>query len=553
MRLRHVVFAMSSVAFGGGAEARALGDLESLRSEHSFEPRRSWRGSTAFPASDPSEIDNGIPYDLAIQKSVHNAFDREEPLLDQLLYHRIRSLELDVHSHREGTVAPPGEWFVYHEDNPIMRSSSCSELSDCLGQIAAFHRAFPRHEVVTLFVDLKEDFDENHRPSDLDDALAFALGRDNIVSPGDLMNACPTAVTVRGAVTRPCRFPTLAELRGKFILAMTGGAACEETSAITRYGGDHPSYRLAFTAPNVDARCPVSSYDARPDVVFFNMTFAERARAAEVKQRGLVARIYSGGIMGGLDSARDFAAARATGAAHLATDKVNFDRDRWTITHQSHGFPFTCAGCDDLVEPGVVLGMRAVSGDQWGTSDSGMFALESDAADATWSALVSVPSSHVEPFAKACLVARASDHPRSANVAVCRTFDGNPPRAQVRSEDGAATTSIDAPSFDGIAVDSPAFLKLDVKQVAGGSRVTASASLDGEAWSTIATIQLPIVLTSRGISVSSNGDAMVKGLFANLRRRRNGVETSIPMTALEQKALGAGARGDAFDGVFSSR
>ena len=509
------------------------------------------RPATELEAEPSADDGPAVPYDRAIQKSVHNAYERAEPLLDQLVYHRVRSLELDIHTRREGANAPSGDWFVYHDDNPLMRNTSCARLTDCLGQLAAFHAAVPRHEVVTVFVDLKEPFGSGHLPEDLDDALAKGLGRENIVAPADVIARCPGASTVRDAVTGACAFPTLGALRGKFVIVTTGGTYCNADSLVARYGGDDPRARLAFVGPNVDGGCATESYDPRPDVVFFNMAFAERARASDIKSRGLVARVYKGGVPGGLNTAGDFAAARTSGAVHLATDKASFEQDGWAASHGPRGFPFTCEGCaDDLVERDAVVGLRATSGDQWDGSDSAFFAYETDPLDATWSALVSVPSSHVQPFAKACLVARASDAADAANVAVCRAFDAHPPRAQVRAESGGPTVSRDASAFDGFTAETPAFLRLDVKSVGGGSEVTASASRDGRSWSAILTTTLSIPLRVRGATVSSHGPASVKGLFANLAKTQGGTITTMSTASLQQQALGAGAAGDAFDGVF---
>ncbi len=500
------------------------------------------------PAEEPGAE---VPYDRAIQKSVHNAYERYEPLIDQLVYHRVRSLELDIHVRREGATAPAGDWFVYHEDKPLLRKTSCMRLSDCLGQLAAFHAAIPRHEVVTVFVDLKDGFEDGHQPANLDAAFTKALGREAILAPADLLEACPGASTLREAVTGACRFPTLRALRGKFLFVTTGGSSCDTASPVARYGGDDPKARLAFVAPNVSGSCTVASYDARPDVVFFNMPLAEKARATEVAERGLVARIYGGGAQGGLDTPESFAAAREAGAVHLATDKVNIERDPWAATHGPKGFPFTCEGCgDDLVEPGPILGVRATSGDQFGSADSAFFAWEEGSGDAIYSALVSVPSSHVEEFAKACLVARASEDPGAASAAVCRIFDNHLPRAQIRSTSGGATTSTEAPSIPGVTVEVPAFLRLAIETTGPGTKVTASASSDGKTWWTITTTTLGVPLPLRGVSVSSHGAASVKALFVNLVREDAAGERTLDATTLEQAAVGTSSTGQAFDGVF---
>lgn len=542
MRFRHAALALFYMACGdSGALAHPIHDDSGTEVQ-------------LEPTEPPLELDApDIPYDRAIQKSIHNAYERAEPLIDQLVYHRVRSIELDIHVRRQGAVAPPRDWFVYHEDNPVMRNTSCSQLSDCLGQLAAFHAAIPRHEVVTLFVDLKESFETGHQPDDLDAALVKALGRSNILTPADMMADCPGAPSLRAAVTGRCTFPTLRMLRGKFIIVTTGGTSCDTGSLVARYGGPTPSKRLAFIGPNVDAACPAESYDGKPDVVFFNLSFDERARATELRDRKLVTRIYRGGIAGGLNRKADFDEARAAGACHLVTNRASFEQDAWTMTHGARGFPFACEGCGgELAEPGSVLGLRAMSGDQWGAADSGFFAYENDPADSSWSALVSVPSSHVAPFAKACLVARESDAADAANVAVCRTFDAHSPRAQMRSRTGGPTTSIRAAGFDGLSDETPAFLRLTVETIDLSSKVTTSVSRDGKFWLPMTTTMLPVALPIRGLSVSSHTRSeKVKGLFTNLVRTKSGGTATVAAATLEHKAIGQGATGEAFDGIFA--
>lgn len=495
-----------------------------------------------------------IPYSEAVQKSSHNSYEREEPILDQLLYHRIRSIELDVHVSRSGSSELAGDWFVYHEDMPFFRDTSCATASTCLAQVTAFHRAVPHHEVTTVFVDLKDDFSPGHMPADLDAVLVRSLGRQAIFTPADAMKRCPTATSLRDALAGTCSFPTLGELRGRIMLAVTGGSACDASSHVRSYGGDAPLERIAFLAPNVDATCPVSSQDADPNgAVFANMTWEARDQAAEANARGLVGRIYHGGMIGGLDTKEELEGARAAGGRHLATDRASFEADLWAKTHDTHGFPFECQGCAGFAEPGDVVGIRASTGDLWSTEDSGFFALtEGTAEPETWSTLVSVPSSHVEPFAKACLVARASDEPDAAYAAVCRTFDRHPARMQVRGVRGGETTALDAPPIAGFGAEVPALLRLAVTPDATSTTVRAEVSADGASWVTVGTTTLQGSLRARGVAVSSHQPNPVKALFAGLSRATAGAAAmpiSLPSLPF-RKGIGAASSGEAFDGVF---
>jgi hypothetical protein len=396
-----------------------------------------------------------VPYGAAIMKATHNAYDRDEPLFDQLVYHRIRSLELDVHTSRSGTDAPASDWFVYHADVPFMRDSSCSMLSDCLGQIAAFHAAVPRHEVVTLFVDLKDDFKPGHSVAELDAALEKALGPDALVRPKDLLAACPGASSLRAAVHGSCAFPKLGALRGKIVVAATGGLLCDRTSTIAQYAGGDATPRLGFVAPELSADCPIERYDERPDVVFLNMALRERSRLSSVRARGLVARVYGGGLEGGLDTAAEFSAANAAGAQLLATDKVNADADAWSTTTSRRGWPFRCAGCDADVEAADLIAVRAQTGDLGSDEDSAYFAYEASSGESTWTTFLSVPSSNVEPLAKGCLMARASEAADAAAVAVCRPLDQDPPRVLVRRTTGAIASWVELQDVAGVSAETP--------------------------------------------------------------------------------------------------
>src|SRR5262245_5721563 len=130
MRLRYVALVLATYACGANGDRKIAGPVS----------ERTWADAP------PSTEDRATAsYADAVQKSSHNSYAREEPLLDQLLYHRIRSVEVDIHRSREGVKAKRGEWFVYHEDLPLMRTTSCVMLADCVRQLAAFHAAIPRH------------------------------------------------------------------------------------------------------------------------------------------------------------------------------------------------------------------------------------------------------------------------------------------------------------------------------------------------------------------------------------------------------------------------
>src|SRR6185436_19762467 len=112
------------------------------------------------------------------------------------------------------------------------------------------------------------------------------------------------------SVTAPCRWPKLADLRGRVVVVATGGTLCQKSN-VGDYGGAAPRSRAVFMAPNVDGGCPFASYTAKPDVVFFNMDDGNLPQAKPIHAAGLVSRAYQGGLQGGFDAAPDFDRAKS--------------------------------------------------------------------------------------------------------------------------------------------------------------------------------------------------------------------------------------------------
>lgn len=509
--------------------------------------------SSSGTSGDPGNTDpSPIPFNQVTLKTIHNSYARDEPILDMMLYDNVRSVEFDIHKGK-GADAPAGQWYVYHVDLPTQDGTSCKFLDDCLATVAAFHKAMPEHEVVTVYIDLKDDWATGHMPTDFDDHVAKILGRENIATPADFLAGCEGAATVRAAVTGSCKFPSLGALRGKVIVAVTGGSGCDANSHVSKYGGSKPNDRLAFMAADLGAECPLTEYDKRPDFVFLNMTFDDRSMAQAVRDKGLVGRVYKGGIGGGLDSSDDFNAGKAAGAQHLATDKANVDQDPWSTTQAAKGFPFSCIGCEALNEASPLLAVSANSGDQWDKADSGFFAYESDTDESTWTALIGVPSSHTEEFAKACLTARASDAPGAANVSFCRPFDNSPPRVQLRLNDGEATTTEDAPAWANFSSESAFFLRLHVKPDGADTQVEAYVSKDGQDFGQpLSQRILHTALPLRGVSLSTHGSGKKRAFFAGLTRNQPDLPPQkVTASKLTKKAIGTGASGDLRDGAIA--
>lgn len=487
-------------------------------------------GTTTEDATTEPEA-SGPRYHEVRQKSSHNAFQRHEALFDQFVYHRIRSLELDIYTSKAFESGLTGDWFVYHID-VIDDDTHCRTLSQCLGQVAAFARAVPEHEVVTLWIDLKNGFGAGHQPADLD-ALLEAAFADALVRPAELLAACPGATTLQEAVTtRGCTWPRLESWRGRVIAMLTGGDLADPSGPLATYVGADASARAAFVAPGLsDARELFKNSEA----IVHNLEIGDVTVAEAVRAAGMVSRVWVA------DDEDAWAAAVQAGVHHIATNQINRGEDPWANTAGPQGWPFTCIeDCDaPASEAAAIVTVTVDSGDLWGSSDEGLFAaVELGAGEVAWTAAIAAPNSHVEPWAKACLAARAGLAADAAYLAICRPADDHPLRVQLRETAGASTQALEFAGVSGLTGESPAFVRLE--RMADGTCVRGLGSSDGAAWTAIAEHCFAQPLTHVGLAASSHGAGSLPLLFVAPTATPGG---PVAAADLAVTPLGAGAGG----------
>lgn len=520
-------------------------------------------GGTYVPASDTQglidaitqALSSGVRYNQVQQKSSHNSYERAEALIDQLTFHRVRSIELDIHNGKGRQDVRDNDWFVYHDR--LDRKTTCNRLSDCLDELGAFHDANPDHEVVTVFIDLKNDWQPGRMAENLDDQLTRPrhMGRSAILTPSDLRGLCtrPSNVDLLTAVTGDCAWPTLDQLRGKFIFVLTGGT--DRLDAYYPDGGD-----VAFIAPEVDDIDPAA---LRTDVIFYNHKDPDADLAKKVFDAGLVLRLYDLG--GALDS--DFAGfiefteARSSMAHHLGTDHINYLEDPWSRTHSDRGFPFDYLLEDrpeTLSEGGNVLSVKVESGEIKGGKDSFHFAyLENPGVTGTWDAQVSTANSHIEKKGQGCLMARENLSSDSPYFAMCRYSDDNRVHAFWMDSGGEkGSQGADIAPDDTVDKESISFISIRIVETDGEYCVSGRAGLTpggfpdtpDEGFQTVETVCFDDPLVYQGVASSSKKDNKpLTFLYSRLR-----LDEAVLTTAdLTQRNIGKKANGLAYDGIWA--
>jgi hypothetical protein len=323
-------------------------------------------------------------------KNSHNSYERREGILDQLIYHLVRSIEYDCYPG-----AFPGQFRVFHTAGYFQSYSSFRTLEDGVKLLLEFNQNFPRHWPVSIFVDLKTGFSSSHSAEDFD----AAIEKLPLFTPADLAgneSSLEAAIQANG-------WPEIVDMRGKFLWVITTGqeSYCSDDTSCNA--------RKAFVSTIAEAEGDVGKLSYS---VFYNQNSKYSEFAREIFDRGFIGRVYD---LNDIDDQEKWDKA-IEGPFHLiATDKVNFHKDTFSKTHNADGLPFySLNGFDvstlDADEGASIMHMYANNGDTWGRVDDTHLAYfrVSDPTNewVEYTTTISLVNSHCDEFAKAGIMVR---------------------------------------------------------------------------------------------------------------------------------------------------
>ncbi len=440
-------------------------------------------------------------YNDVQQKSSHNSFGRHEGFLDQFLFHRIRSVELDIYRSKIGQSYDDDNWFVYH--TPVVDTrTNCNRLSDCLALFRIFDQQVPQHEVVTVWVDAREGFYGSQNEAAFDKLITRYINKNDILKPSDLHQACPSAGSLKDTVSNGCDWPSLSALKGKWIFVITSGD----------YETDRDN-RIAFRAESIASTRDID----RSRRIFFNTSSKNNTLTNHIHRDNFVSRRYV------LDSRGDFESAISGKTHHISTNKINFLNDNWAKTHNANdltAWPFRCIGnCGTQHEKGNTIGIEVNSEDIWGRRDHFTFLYQDrNRSHSRYEASIHAASSHVDRWAKGCLMVRASLSNNSPYLAICRPSDNSTLRVQWREDysnnSRFAEKAINLSVAPGVERADLSFVKIDTWRE--NHCAIASGSVDGKNWTNIASQCFSEPLRYQGLAASSHGNRNVRHLFNNV-------------------------------------
>lgn len=270
-------------------------------------------------------------YNQVMMTGPHNTMQKFMPPGDMAGALDIRSFEIDINGYDD----LPGDWRVYHVWSGT--ATHAYYLSDYLRLFNGYHNTNPQHEVITIWIDTRWSFGPETpglpTAEDLDTLLLNTFGEDTVFSPRDLWDRCPNPgkVSLQHAVNPDfgpnCQWPTLEELRGKFIFVLTG------YDAPTYF---HTSVQLTheFFASFEDVE--EENLDQYNSVLFFNY--------GEVPSQSLIDAIqdehHATVRAFGTDDETKFNLAKQRGVNTIGTDcHDDSDAGSWCHTRNSD-FPF---------------------------------------------------------------------------------------------------------------------------------------------------------------------------------------------------------------------
>jgi len=131
--------------------------------------------------------------------------------LDQQLAGGLRAFELDLHLRADGVFE------IYHIAI-IDTGTTCATLDDCLGVIATWSSAHPKHTPITIWFELKDDTGGNMITDivPVEQVITKVFAKDKLITP----------VWLRGSYASPheritmAGWPTLQEAQGKIMFAI---------------------------------------------------------------------------------------------------------------------------------------------------------------------------------------------------------------------------------------------------------------------------------------------------------------------------------------------
>lgn len=234
----------------------------------------------------------------------HNCYEKKLASDFQDVFTYTKTIELDIWNENFGVGFIAGllgkslkdDWYVKHK--PQQRGNqNCvgGSFRDCLLQIKAWSQQNPGHDVITIFIDKKQNWYNqpgSKDPDDLDRLLLAVFTKQEIFTPADLLQ--DKASLKEAAFSN---WPTLDSLKGKFVFVLTDGTFLNYRKPLNEYLSAQKSEAVCFVSPRVSSGKEIfrpkgfSRHNAQ-NVVFYNLKEEHDGLAQLIADQECITRAY---------------------------------------------------------------------------------------------------------------------------------------------------------------------------------------------------------------------------------------------------------------------
>jgi len=292
-----------------------------------------------------------VRYNEVQWKAAHNSVERSETIFEQIEFMdgNCGAIELDfiIDPKSVNVLGTEGEHAKMSEEeiekyngwrfsvqHHLRYRENAAIMTDVFSGLKKWSIEHPDHTVLTVHLDMKQAHvgTDTDFVKQIDEAVVWGLGRDRLFTPGDLMkDACNL---VEGA--KKYGWPTLQELKNKFIIvitgadAMPGGLSSHVRKRRQIYASTEPQNRMCFV--DIDQRaCSHHAglnnddfdnpyYKDQTDRVFLNIQLGnhdwEKLGKETYKSGWMISRLWKA------NNERDWIAARKAKIHLIATNQI---------------------------------------------------------------------------------------------------------------------------------------------------------------------------------------------------------------------------------------
>lgn len=254
-----------------------------------------------------------VKFNNSYSVACHNCYEKKLASDLQDVFTYTKTIELDIWNENFG-LGPiaslfgkslKNDWYVKHK--PQQRGNkNCVDGSfhKCLRQIKDWSDQNPDHDVITIFIDKKQNWWPGlvgKSPADLDDLLLSVFSKQNIFTPADLLQAKANLKEAAFA-----NWPSLQSLKGKFVFVITDGTYFGKRKLLNQYLSSQKNNAVCFVSPRISSEKEIYrpkgiSKENAQNIVFYNLKEEHGGLAEKINAQECITRVYGSSKRESLD------------------------------------------------------------------------------------------------------------------------------------------------------------------------------------------------------------------------------------------------------------